>query len=109
MPSGALPQHTAAPFTTIGRVANLLVAQHETRRKDREEENVKALALGIVADDLSGAAECASHALMRVSRSTVVLSDSSSAIAAASTSYGPRHASPVYQRSGARRVTMRYS
>ena len=84
MPSGALPQHTAAPFTTIGRVANLLVAQHETRRKDREEENVKALALGIVADDLSGAAECASHALMRVSRSTVVLSDSSSAIAAAS-------------------------
>ena len=30
--------------------------------------------LGIVADDLSGAAECASHALLRVSRSTVVLS-----------------------------------
>ncbi|GAA2497307.1 four-carbon acid sugar kinase family protein [Terrabacter carboxydivorans] len=30
-------------------------------------------ALGIVADDLSGAAECAVHALMRVSRSTVLL------------------------------------
>jgi 4-hydroxythreonine-4-phosphate dehydrogenase len=29
--------------------------------------------LGIVADDLSGAAECASHALLRVSRSRVVL------------------------------------
>ena len=29
------------------------------------------LSLGIVADDLSGAAECASHALLRVSRSTV--------------------------------------
>ena len=32
-----------------------------------------APSLGIVADDLSGAAECASHALMRVSRSIVVL------------------------------------
>jgi len=31
------------------------------------------LSLGIVADDLSGAAECASHALLRVSRSTVAL------------------------------------
>lgn len=30
-------------------------------------------ALGIVADDLSGAAECASHALVRVSRSIVLL------------------------------------
>ena len=29
--------------------------------------------LGIIADDLSGAAECASHVLVRVSRSTVVL------------------------------------
>ena len=29
--------------------------------------------LGIVADDLSGAAECAAHALLRVSRSSVVL------------------------------------
>lgn len=84
MPSGALPEHAAAPFIPIGRVANLLVAQHETHRKHREEENVKALALGIVADDLSGAAECASHALMRVSRSTVVLSASSSPIAPAS-------------------------
>ena len=34
---------------------------------------MSALQLGIVADDLSGAAECAAHALMRVSRSTVVL------------------------------------
>src|SRR4051794_30921432 len=32
-----------------------------------------ALSLGIIADDLSGAAECASHALLRVSRSTVSL------------------------------------
>src|SRR5689334_2714089 len=32
------------------------------------------LTLAVVADDLSGAAECASHALLRVSRSTVVLS-----------------------------------
>src|SRR6478752_5550113 len=32
-----------------------------------------APSLGIVADDLSGAAECASHALVRVSRSIVVL------------------------------------
>ncbi|MFM6851672.1 MAG: four-carbon acid sugar kinase family protein [Terrabacter sp.] len=31
------------------------------------------LSLAIVADDLSGAAECASHALLRVSRSTVAL------------------------------------
>ena len=30
--------------------------------------------LGIVADDLSGSAECAAHALMRVSRSRVILS-----------------------------------
>ncbi|WP_256796126.1 four-carbon acid sugar kinase family protein [Terrabacter sp. Ter38] len=43
-----------------------------------------ALALGIVADDLSGAAECASHALVRVSRSTVVLSSSPPDIAPAS-------------------------
>ena len=84
MPCGALPKHTAASFAPVGRVANLLVAQHYTRRKHREEENVKALALGIVADDLSGAAECASHALVRVSRSTVVLSASSSGLAPAS-------------------------
>ncbi len=32
--------------------------------------------LGVVADDLSGAAECASHALLRVSRSAVVLAGS---------------------------------
>ena len=32
-----------------------------------------APSLGIIADDLSGAAECASHALVRVSRSIVVL------------------------------------
>ncbi len=31
------------------------------------------LSLGIIADDLSGAAECASHALLRVSRSSVAL------------------------------------
>ena len=31
------------------------------------------LVLGVVADDLSGAAECASHAALRVSRSLVVL------------------------------------
>ncbi|MBW8731004.1 MAG: hypothetical protein JF622_08455 [Terrabacter sp.] len=43
-----------------------------------------ALALGVVADDLSGAAECASHALVRVSRSTVVLLGSSPDIAPAS-------------------------
>ncbi|WP_231372219.1 four-carbon acid sugar kinase family protein [Terracoccus sp. 273MFTsu3.1] len=42
-----------------------------------------ALALGIVADDLSGAAECAAHALVRVSRSTVVLSTLSPDIARA--------------------------
>jgi 4-hydroxythreonine-4-phosphate dehydrogenase len=38
-----------------------------------------ARALGIVADDLSGAAECASHALLRVSRSMVVLAGLSAA------------------------------
>src|SRR6478736_10120807 len=37
---------------------------------------MEPLSLGIVADDLSGAAECASHALLRVSRSTVALSTS---------------------------------
>jgi len=37
-----------------------------------------ALALGIVADDLSGAAECAAHALVRVSRSIVSLTPASS-------------------------------
>lgn len=34
------------------------------------------LALAVVADDLSGAAECAAHALLRVSRSSVLLADS---------------------------------
>jgi 4-hydroxythreonine-4-phosphate dehydrogenase len=43
-----------------------------------------ARSLGIVADDLSGAAECASHALLRVSRSEVILCDTSSATTPAS-------------------------
>jgi 4-hydroxythreonine-4-phosphate dehydrogenase len=38
---------------------------------------MSARSLGIVADDLSGAAECASHALLRVSRSEVVLTGGS--------------------------------
>ena len=41
------------------------------------------LSLGIVADDLSGAAECASHALLRVSRSSVALGSSGSHAAGA--------------------------
>ncbi len=41
-----------------------------------------ALALGIVADDLSGAAECASHALVRVPRSNVQLASLSTRPAA---------------------------
>lgn len=42
-----------------------------------------ALSLGIIADDLSGAAECASHALLRVSRSSVALGSSGSHAAGA--------------------------
>ncbi len=65
-------EHSLHP---TGKDANLLVAQDDThgptgRRSSRE----PARALGIVADDLSGAAECAAHALMRVSRSSVVRS-----------------------------------
>ena len=37
---------------------------------------LSSMQLAIVADDLSGAAECASHALLRVSRSSVVLNGS---------------------------------
>jgi 4-hydroxythreonine-4-phosphate dehydrogenase len=44
---------------------------------------VDALRLGILADDLSGAAECAAHAKLRVSRSIVSLTTSSSASPAA--------------------------
>ena len=73
MPSGALPEHADQPFAPTGKDANLLAAQPKTRPERREEETMTAPSLGIVADDLSGAAECASHAFVRVSRSVVVL------------------------------------
>jgi D-threonate/D-erythronate kinase len=82
MPCGGLSEVASPAFTPIGKVANLLVAKHYPRSEHREEETMTALALGIVADDLSGAAECASHAMMRVSRSIVVLAHGCSVAAA---------------------------
>jgi 4-hydroxythreonine-4-phosphate dehydrogenase len=48
-----------------------------------------ARSLGIVADDLTGAAECASHALLRVSRSEIVLADPSAGGGAGAVSARP--------------------
>lgn len=48
-----------------------------------------ARSLGIVADDLTGAAECASHVLLRVSRSEIVLADPSAGGGAGAVSARP--------------------
>ena len=65
MPSGSTSRGHARPtFTTTGKVANLLAAQAQDASRARRGGDMTAPSLGIIADDLSGAAECASHALV---------------------------------------------